>query len=107
MKIATPSTTESLKNSLENAEDVQFALTDASPCLIYKQQGSNTEKSVPIKVLKEGSSEEEYDGKYIKACKAINFTWHHETGEPLLSIQNGKCRFLTPIALRTRARINL
>lgn len=96
-----------IKNSLENAEDVQFALTDASPCLIYKQQGSNTEKSGPIKVLKEGSSEEEYDGKYIKACKAIKFTWHHETGEPLLSIQNGKCRFLTPIALRTRARINL
>ena len=66
--------TASLRSLLDNAEDVQFAITDDSPCLIYKQQGSNTEKSVPIKVLKKRPSEEEYDLKYIKSCKAIKFT---------------------------------
>ena len=73
---------------------------------IYKQQGSSVEKLVPIKLLKEnGAPDEEYDLKYIKSCKAVKFARHHKTGDPVLSIQNGRYRFPTPIALRTRAKL--
>ena len=101
------SSTESLRSLLDKAENVEFAINDDTPCLIYKQQGSNVEKSVPIKVLKGSTPDEEYDLKYIKSCKMVKFARHHETGDPLLSIQNGRCRFPTPIALRTRARLKL
>ena len=81
------SSTESLRSQLDKAE--KFAINDDT--LIYKQQGSNVEKSVPIKVLKGSTLDEECDLKYIKSCKVVKFAQIHETGDPLLSMQNGRC----------------
>ena len=53
------SSTESLRSLLDTAENVEFTTNDDTPFPIYKQQGSNIEKSVPIEVLKGGTLDEE------------------------------------------------
>ena len=103
-EVVIPST-ESLKCLLDEAESVKFVVKDDSPCLVYKKRGSDVDMSAPIKVLNSDSPTEEYDLKYIKSCKDIKFFWNHNTGDPCLSVQNGKFRFPTPIALRTRTRL--
>ena len=84
-EVTTPPT-ESLKCLLDKADDVKFVLKDDSPCLTYRQHGTN--KLVPIRVLDPDSpSSEEFDLEYIKSCKAINFFWSKKTGDPSLSVQ--------------------
>jgi hypothetical protein len=97
------SSTELLRSLLDEAKNVEFAITDDSPRLIYKQQDSNIEKSVPIKVLKGRAPDEQYDLKYIKSCKVVKFAWHHETGDPLLSLQNGEIQISDPDRLKNKS----
>ena len=50
-------------------------------------------------------SEDEYDVNYLQHCKKIRFI--SKDGDPAVSVYSGHCRFPTPIACRTRAKLNL
>ena len=102
---AQTSDVQTLKDILYNAHDVRFEVRDDTPSLLYKEQ--EEEKWVPIRVLKNMSvdSDEQYDLDYICSCKRIRYFKRDKNGDPAVSIHRGKCKFPTPIALRTRTRL--
>ena len=93
-----------LQEVLEGARKVVYEAKEDIPGVRFQKEdsdGSET-KWVPVKVM--SSSGEEYDIKYLKACRSIKFA-RYDNGTPFFSVHYGRCRFPTPIALRTRSRL--
>jgi len=96
---------QTLRDILYNAYDVRFEVRNDTLCLLYKEQ--EEENWVSIRALRDMSvdSDEEYDLDYIHSCKRIHYFKRDKNGNPAVSMYCGKCKFLTPIAYRTHARL--
>ena len=105
-----------LKHQLEGGEDISFQIRDNLPGLLYTVNGK--ENWTAVRVLKPrvwmdseatasgfDDSEDEYNVNYLQHCKKIRF--FSKDGDPAVSVYSGHCRFPTPIACRTRAKLNL
>ena len=66
------------------------------------KEDRNEPQWVPVKVMSKSGGE--YDARYLKACRSVKFARDGD-GTPFFSVQYGRCRFPTPIALRTRSRL--
>ena len=73
----------------------------------YEHRVSEHPTDTDLQEVLEGADSILYEAKedirYLKGCKSVRF-FRSADGTPSLSLHKGKCRFPTPIALRTRAR---
>ena len=91
-----------MQEILEGAQNVIYEAKEATPGICFQKEDRNEHQWVPVKVI--SKSRGEYDACYLKACRSVKFA-KDDDGTPFFSVQHGRCRFPTPIALRIRSRL--
>ena len=88
-----------LQEVLEGADNILYEAKEDIPGIRFQKHGK--ENWVPVRAVLDSIHKD--DIHYLKGCKSVRF-FRSTDGTPSLSLHRGKCRFPTPIALRTRAR---
>ena len=80
-----------------------YEAKEDTPGISFQKEDRNELQWVPVKVTSKSGGE--YDARYFKACQSQVKFARDGDGTPFFSVQYGRCRFPTPIALRTRSRL--
>ena len=94
-----PPTDTDLQEVLEGADNIFYEAKEDIPGVRFQKHGK--ENWVPVRAALDSIHKD--DIHYLKGCRSVRF-FRSADGTPSLSLHRGKCRFPTPIALRTRAR---
>ena len=98
-RVSEPPTDADLQEVLEGADNILYVAKGDIPGVQFQKH--RNENWVPVRADLDSIHKD--DIHYLKGCKSIRF-FRSADGMPSLSLHRGKCRFPTPIALRTRAR---
>ena len=98
-RVSEPPTDTDLQEMLEGADNILYEAKEDVPGVRFQKHGK--ENWVPVRAVLDSIHKD--DIHYLKGCESVRF-FRSADGTPSLSLRKGKCRFPTPIALRTRAR---